>query len=145
MLSCAKISLLMFLRRMFTKALRGSGGDPLLWFDGISRGSLKTGCSYTDLWSYEKNLIDLLRYECYVQVLSYLLLKQANFFSFLRPCYHYYQRCINPAAIKIRKHFCQILLPRVYLKEFWFRSNTFSYQCSQCGQQRWYRVYRTCL
>ena len=50
MLICGKISLLMFLRRMFTKALRGSGGDPLLRFDGISRGSLKIGCSYTDLW-----------------------------------------------------------------------------------------------
>ena len=71
--------------------------------------------------------------------------KTGEIFCFLRPSYHYYQRCINPAAIKIRKHFYQILLPRVCLKELWFRSNTFSYQCSQCGQQRWYRVYRTCL
>ena len=41
MLSCAKISLLMFLRRIFYKDLRGSGRAPLLRFVGISCGSLK--------------------------------------------------------------------------------------------------------
>ena len=53
--------------------------------------------------SYEKNLVDLPH--DYAQVLSYLLLKQSNSFRFLRQYYHYHQRYINPAAIKIRKHF----------------------------------------
>ena len=53
----------------------------------------------------KKNLIGLPRYECYAQVLNYLLLKQSNSFRFLRQYYHYYQRYINPVAIKIRKHF----------------------------------------
>ena len=50
MLSCAKISLLMFLRRIFSKALWGSGRAPLLRFDGISCGSLKIWSPRTDLW-----------------------------------------------------------------------------------------------
>ena len=41
MLSCAEISLLMFLRRLFSKALQGLGRAPLLRFDRISFGSLK--------------------------------------------------------------------------------------------------------
>ena len=49
MLSCAKISLLMFLRCIFSKALRGSREALLLRFDGISRGSLKIWFSRTDL------------------------------------------------------------------------------------------------
>ena len=40
-LSCAKISWLMFLRRIFSKALWGSARAPLLRFDGISFGSFK--------------------------------------------------------------------------------------------------------
>ena len=54
---------------------------------------------------YEKSLVDLPRNECYAQVLSYLPLKQSNSFRFLRQYYHYYQRYINPAAVKICKHF----------------------------------------
>ena len=41
MFSCAKISLLMFSRRMFSKALWGSWRAPLLRYDGISFGSFK--------------------------------------------------------------------------------------------------------
>ena len=40
-LSCAKISILMFLRGIFSKALWCSRRAPLLRFDGISFGSLK--------------------------------------------------------------------------------------------------------
>ena len=41
MLSCAKISLLMYLRGMFSKALQGSREALLLRFDEISCGCLK--------------------------------------------------------------------------------------------------------
>ena len=102
-LSCAKISLLMFLRRIFSNALWGSGRAPLLRFDGISFGSLKIWSPRTDLWPELRKESDL-DYD-YAQVLSYVLLKQSNSFRFLRQYYHYYQRYINPAAIKIRKHF----------------------------------------
>ena len=50
MLSCAKISLLMFLQRVFSKVLRVSGRASLLSFDGVSCDSLKIGSSRTDLW-----------------------------------------------------------------------------------------------
>ena len=50
MLSCAKMSLLMFLRRLRSKALRSLGRAPLLRFDTILRGSLKIRSSSTDLW-----------------------------------------------------------------------------------------------
>ena len=87
---------------IFSKVLWGSGRDPPWTFNGISFGSLK-------IWSpvqifgqsYENNLIDFSQ----DQVLSHLLLKQSNSFRFLRQYYHYYQRYINLAAIKIHKHF----------------------------------------
>ena len=44
-----KISLLMFLRRIFSKALRASGRAPLLKFDGILFGSFKIWSPRTDL------------------------------------------------------------------------------------------------
>ena len=146
MLSCAEISLLMFLRRLFSKTLQGLGRAPLLRFDGISFGSLK-------IWppvqiychSYKKNLIDLPHEECYAKVLNYLLLKQSNSFRFLRQYHHYYEGYINPAAIKIRKHLEQILLSGICLNVLCFRSNAFQCQWCQCGQQKWYRVHRTCL
>ena len=50
MLSCAKINLLIFLWRIFSKALQGSGRASLLRFDGISCDSLRIGSSRTDLW-----------------------------------------------------------------------------------------------
>ena len=85
MLSCGKISLLMFLRHIFSKALRGSERAPLLRFDGISCGSLKFLSSCTDLWHVLRKESDwLIRPECYAQVLGYLLLKQSNSFGFLR-------------------------------------------------------------
>ena len=50
MLSCAKISLLIFLRRIFSKALWGSGRGPLLRFDGISCFFKNFNPPHKDLW-----------------------------------------------------------------------------------------------
>ena len=50
MLSYAKISLLMFLWHIFSKALRESGRTLQLRFDGILLVSLKIRSSRTDLW-----------------------------------------------------------------------------------------------
>ena len=44
-----------------------------------------------------------------LNVLGYLFPKQSNSVRFLRPCYHYYQRYISPAATKIRKHLFKCL------------------------------------
>ena len=134
-LSYAKISLLMLLLPIFSKALRGSGRAPLLRFLGISCGSLKfdpPGQIYGQ--SYEKDLIDLPH--DYAQAMSYLLLEQSNSFRLLRKYYHYHKLYISPAAIKIRKYFQQILLSWICLDEFCFRSNVFQCQWCQCGQQK---------
>ena len=64
-----------------------------------------------------KNLIDLTLDECYTQILVYFLLKQVSPFRFMGIYYHYYQHYINPAAIKIHKHFWQILLFHICLNE----------------------------
>ena len=126
MLSCAKISLLMFLWRIFSKAIRGSGRISLLRFYGISSGSLKIGSSRRDLLpELQKNLIDLPRDECYAQIMSNLLVKQSNSFPFVKKYYlcnvnewpWYLTSCLT--TFKFTCHYMQYYVVRVKFSLFW--------------------------
>ena len=93
MLSSAKTSLLMFLRRIFSKGLMGFR----------VRSSIKI---WWNFFKWRKVLTSWIELpHDYAWVLSYLLLKQSNSFRFLSQYYYFYQRYINPAEIKICKYF----------------------------------------
>ena len=84
--------ILMFLWRVFSKALHGSGRTSVLRSDGISCCSLNIGSSCTDLWPELRKESD---WPTSWWMLSYLFLKQSNSFCFLRQYYHYYLSCYN--------------------------------------------------
>ena len=115
----------MFLRRIFFKALWGSGRAPLLRFDKISFGSFKIWSSRTDLllelWKESGWLTSWL-----CSGIELLTPETAKLFSLPKAVLPLLSALYHPAAIKILKYFNKFYCPRFFQMNFAFIQMSFS-------------------